>query len=620
LPKPTPRFNPRGGDRRGQRQLPVRGPSSLWYGLAFLLILGLAQVYYLTPAGRSIPYSEFKTLLKDGQIVEVTIGDQQIRGAAKQEPRQFTTTRVEDPKLTEELEAKGVKYNGELTNRWLPELLGWIVPLLFFLGIWGFFFRRMSGAEGGVMSFARSRAKIYADDEVKVRFTDVAGVDEAREELKEIVEFLQNPKKYTNLGGRIPKGVLLVGPPGTGKTLLARAVAGEAHVPFFSLSGSEFVEMFVGVGAARIRDLFQQAEAKAPCIVFIDELDALGKVRVQSPLGSHEEREQTLNQLLAEMDGFDSRKGVIIMGATNRPEVLDPALLRPGRFDRQVLVDKPDIRGREEILRIHVKGVKVADDVDLKVVAARTAGFAGADLANLVNEAALLAARSDKLAVDMRDFESAIDRLVAGLEKKRVMSVKEREIVAYHESGHAIVATVLPGLDPVHKISIVQRGFGALGYTMQLPLEDRYLMQRHDLENQLAVLLGGRTAEEIALQEISTGAQNDLLRATDIARAMVTEFGMSDSLGAINYDSNKRARFLDIPMPQERGLYAEDTAQQIDAEIKRILTQAHDTARSILTSNREKLERVTRRLLEVEVMEGEELRRLMDPQPSMATG
>ena len=590
----------------------------MWYGLAFLVLLGLAQVYFMAPAGRSIPYSEFKNLLKEGQVAEVTIGEQQIHGKVKQEPREFTTTRVEDSKLTEELEAKGVKYNGELTNRWLPELLGWIVPLLFFLGIWGFFFRRMGGAEGGVMSFARSRAKIYADDEVKVRFTDVAGVDEAREELKEIVEFLKNPRKYTNLGGRIPKGVLLVGPPGTGKTLLARAVAGEAHVPFFSLSGSEFVEMFVGVGAARIRDLFHQAEAKAPCIVFIDELDALGKVRVQSPLGSHEEREQTLNQLLAEMDGFDSRKGVIIMGATNRPEVLDPALLRPGRFDRQVLVDKPDVKGREEILGIHIKGVKVASEVDLKVVAARTAGFAGADLANLDNEAALLAARNDKPSVDMKDFESAIDRLVAGLEKKRVMSVKEREIVAYHESGHAIVATVLPGLDPVHKISIVQRGFGALGYTMQLPLEDRYLMQRRDLENQLAVLLGGRTAEEIALQEISTGAQNDLLRATDIARAMVTEFGMSDALGAVNYDSNKRARFLDIPMPQERGLYAEDTAQKIDAEIKRLLATAHDTAHRILINNREKLERVTRRLLEVEVMEGEELRRLLDMQPAPA--
>src|SRR5215470_16072366 len=401
-PKPTPRFNPRGGDRRGQRQLPARGPMSLWYGLAFLLILGLAQLYYFTPNGRSIPYSEFKQLVKNGQVEEVTIGDQIIRGTQKQgEPRQFTVTRVEDPKLTEELEAKGIKYNGELANRWLPELLGWIIPLLFFIGIWGFFFRRMGGAEGGVMSFARSRAKIYADDEVKVRFTDVAGVDEAREELKEIVEFLKNPRKYTNLGGRIPKGVLLVGPPGTGKTLLARAVAGEAHVPFFSLSGSEFVEMFVGVGAARIRDLFHQAEAKAPCIVFIDELDALGKVRVQSPLGSHEEREQTLNQLLAEMDGFDSRKGVIIMGATNRPEVLDPALLRPGRFDRQVLVDKPDVRGREAILRIHAKNVKLDPSVDLKKVAARTVGFAGADLANLVNEAALLAARSDQPEVRM---------------------------------------------------------------------------------------------------------------------------------------------------------------------------------------------------------------------------
>jgi cell division protease FtsH len=613
-PKANPRFNPRSGDRRGQRPLGARPSSSLWYGLAFLLLLGLAQMYYLTPNGRAVPYSDFKQMVKSGQVAEITISDQMIRGTLKQDDgkgKTFQTTRVEDPKLTEELEARGVKYTGEAVNRWLPDLLGWIVPLLFFVGIWGFFFRRMSGAEGGVMSFARSRAKIYSDDEVKVRFADVAGVDEAREELKEVVEFLKNPKKYTNLGGRIPKGVLLVGPPGTGKTLLARAVAGEAHVPFFSLSGSEFVEMFVGVGAARIRDLFQQAEAKAPCIVFIDELDALGKVRVQSPIGSHEEREQTLNQLLAEMDGFDSRKGVIIMGATNRPEVLDPALLRPGRFDRQVLVDKPDVKGREEILRIHVKGVKLAENVDLKLIAARTAGFAGADLANLVNEAALLAARNDKTAVDMKDFESAIDRLIAGLEKKRVMSTKEREIVAYHESGHAIVATSLPGLDPVHKISIVQRGFGALGYTMQLPLEDRYLMQRSDLQSQLAVLLGGRTAEEIALGEISTGAQNDLQRATDIARAMVTEFGMSDALGAINYDGNKRARFLDVPLPAERGPHSEQTAEKIDAEIKRILTEAHDTARSILAGNRDKLEAVTRRLLDVEVMEGDELRRIL---------
>src|SRR3954471_24006310 len=606
--------NPRGGDRRGTSRLTARPSSPLWYGLVLLLVLGIAQAYYLTPPGRTIPYSEFKQLVKNGEVAEISIGDQAIRGTLKAgdaKTKPFTVTRVEDPKLTEELEAKNVKYTGEVINRWLPELLGWIIPLLFLVGIWGFFFRRMSGAEGGVMSFARSKAKIFADDEVKVKFTDVAGVEEAKDELKEIVEFLQNPKKYTNLGGRIPKGVLLVGPPGTGKTLLARAVAGEAHVPFFSLSGSEFVEMFVGVGAARIRDLFQQAEAKAPCIVFIDELDALGKVRSQSPMGSHEEREQTLNQLLAEMDGFDSRKGVIIMAATNRPEVLDPALLRPGRFDRQIVVDKPDVKGREAILRIHAKGVKTAAEVDLKVVAARTAGFAGADLANLVNEAALLAARSDQHEVRMKDFESAIDRLIAGLEKKRVMSPKEREIVAYHESGHAIVASVIPGLDPVHKISIVQRGFGALGYTMQLPLEDRYLMTRGDLLSQLVVLLGGRTAEEIALEDISTGAQNDLQRATDMARAMVTEFGMSDALGAVNYDGNKsRNRFLDLP-GMERGLYSEPTAEKIDAEIKRIVTDAHEKARMILSTNRENLERVTRRLLEVEVMEGDELRQLL---------
>jgi len=621
---PTPSTtNPRGNTRGGTpRPFPPRSSAALWYGLGLLILLGLVNMYYMTPGGKQLAYSDFKTLVQNGQVAEVTIGDQTIRGTLKNAPanaapnddkaKQFVVTRVDDPKLAEELQSHGVKFSGELVNHWLPDVLGWVLPLIFIVALWGFFFRRMGGPEGGVMSFAKSRAKIYADDEVKVKVSDVAGVDEAEDELKEIVEFLKNPRKYTNLGGKIPKGVLLVGPPGTGKTLLARAVAGEAHVPFFSLSGSEFVEMFVGVGAARIRDLFQQAEAKAPCIVFIDELDALGKTRVQSPMGSHEEREQTLNQLLAEMDGFDSRKGVIIMAATNRPEVLDPALLRPGRFDRQVLVDKPDVKGREAILRIHAKGVKTAPGVDLKVVAQRTAGFAGADLANLVNEAALLAARVDKTEVDMKDFESAIDRLIAGLEKKRVMSTKEREIVAYHESGHAIVASVLPGLDPVHKISIVQRGFGALGYTMQLPLEDRYLMTRGDLLSQLAVLLGGRTAEEIALEDISTGAQNDLLRATDMARAMVTEWGMSDSLGAINYDGQKRSRFLaDLGMGAERGLYSEPTAEKIDAEIKRIVTDAHEKARDILTTNRDKLEKVTRRLLEVEVMEGDELRTLL---------
>src|SRR5215510_9449591 len=614
-PRIPPGMNPRDrrpGDRRSLA--PGRPGGAVWYVLGLLFLLALAQAWFLAPSGRQISYSEFKQAVRAGQVAEVTVGDQVIRGIYKREvngQRNFNTARIEDPKLLEELDAAGVKYTGEFVSRWLPELLSWMVPILILVAIWSFFFRRMSGAEGGVMSFARSKHRVFAEDDVKVSFADVAGVDEAEQELKEIVEFLRNPRKYTNLGGRIPKGVLLVGPPGTGKTLLARAVAGEAKVPFFSLSGSEFVEMFVGVGAARVRDLFAQAEAKAPCIIFIDELDALGKVRVQSPMGSHEEREQTLNQLLAEMDGFDSRKAIIIMGATNRPEVLDPALLRPGRFDRQVLVDKPDVKGREEVLRIHTKNVKLAQTVDLKVVAARTAGFAGADLANLVNEAALLAARKDKAAVEPQDFDEAIDRLIAGLEKKRVMSRKEREIVAYHESGHAIVATAIPDMDPVHKISIVQRGFGALGYTMQLPLEDRYLMQRRDLLAQLAVLLGGRTAEEIALGEISTGAQNDLQRATDIARAMVTEWGMSDSLGAIHYDGNKRSRFLDIPIGPERGAYAEDTARLIDGEVKRIMSEAHEHARLILTDKRDLLESITRRLLEIEVMEGDELRRML---------
>jgi cell division protease FtsH len=613
--------NPRGGRRKSDRRLPARpGPSqTLWLVLGFLLMLALGQAFFFSmQSGETIPYSAFKTAVREGKVQEVTVADDRVRGVFKAEgdrkARPFTAIRIEDPKLVEELEKHGVAHRGEIASRWIGEVLGWVIPVIFFVGLWSFFFRRMGGAEGGVMSFARSKAKVYAEDDVKVRFGDVAGVDEAEEELKEIVEFLKTPKKYTSIGGRIPKGVLLVGPPGTGKTLLARAVAGEAKVPFFSLSGSEFVEMFVGVGASRVRDLFAQADAKAPCIVFIDELDALGKVRIQSPMGSHEEREQTLNQLLAEMDGFDARKGVIIMGATNRPEVLDPALLRPGRFDRQVLVDKPDVRGREDILRIHVKTVKMAEGVDLKVIAARTAGFAGADLAaNLVNEAALLAARHDKTAVDMKDFDAAIDRIIAGLEKKRVMNDKERRIVAYHESGHAIVASVLPGLDPVHKISIVARGFGALGYTMQLPLEDRYLLTRGDLLNQLSVLLGGRSAEEIAFGEVTTGAQNDLQRATDIARAMVTEFGMSEALGAVNYNGHKRSQFLDMPFGPEGGNYAEETALKIDTEIKGILHEAHETARRILREQREALDRVSARLLEKEVIESDELRELLQP-------
>ena len=591
-----------------------RPGSAVWYVLGILLVMALLQGLLTSTGGQQVSYSEFKRAIRSGQVADVTVGDQTISGNYKRDVnggRKFSTTRIEDPKLVEDLEAAGVKYTGELVSRWLPEVLSWIVPLVLLFAVWGFFFRRMGNAEGGVMSFARSKHRVFSEDDVQVSFADVAGVDEAEQELKEIVEFLKTPAKYTTLGGRIPKGVLLVGPPGTGKTLLARAVAGEAKVPFFSLSGSEFVEMFVGVGAARVRDLFAQAEAKAPCIIFIDELDALGRARVQSPMGSHEEREQTLNQLLAEMDGFDARKAIIIMAATNRPEVLDPALLRPGRFDRQVLVDKPDINGREDVLRIHTRKVKLSPSVDIRVVAARTAGFAGADLANLVNEAALLAARKDKTSVEPADFDEAIDRLIAGLEKKRVMSQKERRIVAYHESGHAIVASALPDMDPVHKISIVQRGFGALGYTMQLPLEDRYLMQRRDLLNQLAVLLGGRTAEEIALGEISTGAQNDLQRATDIARSMVAEWGMSDALGAIHYESPRRGRFLDVNMGVERGAYAEDTARLIDAEVKRIMDDAHAHARAVLTERRDLLEAVTTRLLTEEVMDGKDLRAMM---------
>jgi cell division protease FtsH len=606
-PAPPPRAPRQGRPPAGR---PI---SPLWFAAAlFVVFLVVNLIATSMASGRAIDYSEFKSLLAGGQVVEVVVSDDTIRGEYQDggSAVAFQTTRVDDPELVAQLEAQNVKFSGEVPNRLLTELLGWLLPFAIIVALWVFLFRRMGGAEGGLMSFGRSRAKIYAESDVKVSFADVAGVDEAEDELREIVEFLKNPKKYTTLGGRIPKGVLLVGPPGTGKTLLARAVAGEAQVPFFSLSGSEFVEMFVGVGAARVRDLFRQADSKAPCIVFIDELDALGKVRIQSPMGGHEEREQTLNQLLAEMDGFDSKGGVIIMAATNRPEVLDPALLRPGRFDRQVLVDKPDVRGREAILEIHVKAVRLAADVDLRVIAARTAGFAGADLANLVNEAALLAARHDKAAVEAGDFDEAADRLIAGLEKKRVMSDRERRIVACHESGHAIVAEVLPNLDPVHKISIVQRGFGALGYTMQLPVEERYLMGKSDLEHQLAVLLGGRAAEAIVFGEISTGAQNDLQRATDLARSMVTEFGMSDRIGPVNH-ATRRPTLLDTPLLTERGSYAEATARVIDEEIRTFVEAAEERARRILTDRRPLLDELAGRLLEKEVIEGDELRALI---------
>jgi len=587
----------------------------MWFGVALFGVLLIANVASaFLKQGQSLDYSAFKTLLAQGQIVEVQLSKDSITGkyqdgSGTQKP--FTTVRVEDPKLAELLDAQKVTYSGEVQSAWMTELLSWIFPVLLVIGLWTFFFRRMGNAEGGIMSFARSKAKIYAEDDVKVSFSDVAGVDEAADELREVVDFLKNPTKYTTLGGRIPKGVLLVGPPGTGKTLLARAVAGEAKVPYFSLSGSEFVEMFVGVGAARVRDLFRQAEAKAPCIVFIDELDALGKTRVQSPMGGHEEREQTLNQLLAEMDGFDAKKGVIIMAATNRPEVLDPALLRPGRFDRRVLVDKPDVKGREAILRIHVRNVKLAENADMAVLAARTGGFAGADLANLVNEAALLAARRDKKAVDRSDFDEAVDRIVAGLEKKRVMNPRIRRVIAVHEVGHAIVASSLPGQDAVHKVSIIGRGFGALGYTMQLPTEDRYLRTRAELQNELTVLLGGRSAEWLVFGELTTGAHNDLMRATDIARAMVTEYGMSEAVGPVNHEGRARSMFLDTPSTPERGAYAEETARVIDVEVKRLIAESESAARNLLLTRRAKLDEVVEFLLEKEVIEGHELRAIL---------
>jgi cell division protease FtsH len=587
--------------------------------VAYFVVLALATWLFVAvpvPTAKSVSYSDFLQMVSADQVSEVVIEAQRIRGTIKGGTDPFETTRVDDPHLLEQLQQHGVKFAGEVQSNWWGNVTNWLLPLLIMILVWGMILRRMSPGQGA-MAFERSRAKIYAEDDVKVTFADVAGIDEATEELREIVEFLKHPQKYTNLGGRIPKGVLLLGPPGTGKTLLARAVAGEAHVPFFSLSGSEFVELFVGVGAARVRDLFAQAESRAPCIIFIDELDALGKVRMPSALGTHEEREQTLNQLLAEMDGFDPRKGVIVMAATNRPEVLDPALLRPGRFDRQVVVDRPDIRGREAILRLHARSVKLAGDVDLKVVAARTAGFAGADLANLVNEATLLAARKDRQEVTVADFEEAIDRLLAGLKRKRVMSAHEREIIANHEAGHAIVASVLPGVDPVHKISIVQRGYEALGHTLQLPAEEHYLVTRQALLNQLAVLLGGRAAEEIVFQEISTGAQNDLQRATDLARSMVAEYGMSEALGPVAFKGRSRQRFLEVP-GLEPEPFAEDTARQIDSEIKQLVVEAHTRASDVLRGQRIVLDTLARRLMEHEVVEGADVRALVHPGSSTA--
>jgi len=654
-------------NKKPKKILEKRVHFSIWYILFGILVMYIVESFLFKQTIQTLPYSEFKDLVRKGQVKECLIGPEKITGTyisnpvildslratfgfsidtcstteimknqcrnfwtkidslqsgAKDKERKelekklavtnFQTTRVDDPELVSQLENMGIKFSGKPERGWfLNFLLIWIFPLLILVAIWGFVFRRMNPT-GGMMSIGKSKAKVYVEGKIGITFKDVAGIDEAVQEVSEIVEFLKNPSKFQSLGGRIPKGVLLVGAPGTGKTLLAKAVAGEAGVPFFSLSGSDFVEMFVGVGAARVRDLFQQAAQRSPCIIFIDELDALGKARSISPIsGGHDEREQTLNQLLTEMDGFDPNIGVIIMAATNRPEILDLALLRPGRFDRQVVVDRPDINGREAILKVHSRNVKLEKHVDLRIIAARTPGFVGADLANVVNEAALLAAREGKKEVSMQDLEEAIDRVTAGLERKsRVLNKHEKEIVAYHEAGHAIVGASLPNTDPVHRVSIIPRGVAALGYTLQLPTEDRYLMTKSELESRLKVMFGGRVAEEIIFKEISTGAQNDLERATQIARSMVVEYGMSEKLGPLSYGSSQKSMYMGYQMPEEKP-YSEQIAAEIDNEVRTIIENAYNNVKNLLLKKRKQLETLAKKLLEVEIVEREELEQIL---------
>jgi cell division protease FtsH len=590
------------------------------YWIAAIIGLLILQYFYASSQRvASIPYSEFQQLLHSGKVAKVQVSDHYINGTLKSPlngKTRFVTTRV-SPQIAEELQKYGVTYTGEVPSTFLQDILSWVLPVVLFFGVWMFLSRRMAqGLGGGLMSIGKSKAKVYVEQNTGVRFEDAAGVDEAKDELREVVDFLKDPARYGRLGGRMPKGILLVGPPGTGKTLLARAVAGEAKVPFFSISGSEFVEMFVGVGAARVRDLFQQARSQAPAIIFIDELDALGRARGIGPFGGHDEKEQTLNQLLVEMDGFDSSSGLVIIAATNRPEILDPALLRAGRFDRQVLVDRPDKVGRIDILRVHLRKAKLAPDVDPAKIAALTPGFTGADLANLVNEATLLATRRGADAVTNDDFTNAVERIVAGLEKRnRLLNPKEREIVAYHEMGHALVAVSLPGSDEVHKVSIIPRGVGALGYTIQRPTEDRFLMTREELDNKMAVLLGGRAAELVVFGHLSTGAADDLRRVTDIARSMVTRYGMSERLGSVTYDREPR-QFLtgpDLRLPQRDESYADETAAAIDEEVRTIVQAAMERALAILREKRDVLERSARKLLEKETLDEKDLAELIGP-------
>jgi cell division protease FtsH len=588
---------------------------NLWYAVfAMLAVVTLHDIWQQARQVEPIPYSEFQRYLEEGRVAEVTILSQHIHGKLKSPlpdgRTRFVTTRV-DPALARDLAQYDIRFTGAVESTLLRDLLSWVVPALVFVALWFWISKKIaekSGLGGGFLSIGKSKAKVYVETDVGVRFADVAGVDEAKQELQEIVGFLKDPQRYGRLGGRVPKGVLLVGPPGTGKTLLARAVAGEAGVPFFSISGSDFVEMFVGVGAARVRDLFEQARQKAPAIIFIDELDALGRARGAFIGGGHDEKEQTLNQLLVEMDGFDSGTGLVLLAATNRPEILDPALLRAGRFDRQVLVDRPDKAGRIAILQVHVKKIRIAPEVSLEQIAALTPGFSGAELANLVNEAALLATRRGADAVALEDFTGAVERIVAGLEKKnRVLNPHERRIVAYHELGHAMVAMGVPGSDPVHKISIIPRGIGALGYTIQRPTEDRFLMTREELENKMAVLLGGRAAEWVVFGHLSTGAADDLAKTTDIARSMIMRYGMDERLGHVAYEA-QRPGFLgpQVPMPVERN-YSEATAAAIDASVRALLDRAFERAVALLRRNRALLDESAQKLLEKETMSEKDL-------------
>lgn len=583
---------------------------NIWYVLlAIWGVLLLQNMIFSQFRPKVISYSEFIQAVMDDKVIEIEIGKDRITGKMKSEEKKdgdllFTTVRVET-ELSQKLAEHNVSFSGQIENTFFTTLLSWVVPVFLFFGLWYFLMKKMQAGQAGMMKLGKNKARIVGEKDIKVRFSDVAGAEEAKEELKEIVDFLEMPAAYQEIGGSMPKGVLLVGPPGTGKTLVAKAVAGETGVPFFSLSGSDFVEMFVGMGAARVRDLFEQARKMAPCIIFIDELDALGKARgAGGAMGGHDEREQTLNQLLVEMDGFDTSSGIVIMAATNRPEVLDPALLRSGRFDRQVLVDRPDFQGREKILEIHSKKIMLDESVDLKIIAQKTPGFSGADLANVVNEAALLAVRKKKKAVGMKELDEAVDRIIGGLEKKnRVINPKEKTIVAYHEVGHALVAALTEGCEPVHKISIVPRGLAALGYTQQRPTEDRYLMSYDELLAKIDVLLGGRVAERIIFDSVTTGAGNDLMRATDIARAIVCEYGMGETLGLATYPKNRSPVFL-----QSQGMmgasqdYSEETAAKLDNEIKSILDQRQSRVSDLLTKHKDTMVAIAERLLEKEVL------------------